>query len=190
MTTANTFFTMAIFAAAAACAQPEAGARRITFNGDSLTLKQERTLEALELRYAAHLPDGAYWYDNRTGAMGFWNGPAFGIVPAGLGLGGPMPANCSGGGTGVFVNGRELHPLDVAALMQIGPVYRGRYWMNAYGDFGLEHGPMLGNLVAMINQRRGGGGGGQHRVYSPGELSGVIVNPAGACTSSGCFYTK
>ena len=190
MTTGTTLFTIVAFAAAVACGQPDPAERKITFNGDVLTPKQWLTLEALERRYGARLPDGPYWYDDRTGAMGFWNGPAFGIVPPGLGLGGSMPANCSGGGTGVFVNGRELHPLDVAALSQIGPVFRGRYWMNAYGDFGLEHGPMLGNLVAMIYQRRGAGGGGQHRVYSPGELSGVIVNPAGACTSSGCFYSK
>ena len=99
-----------------------------------------------------------------------------------------MPSNASGGGTGVFVNGRELHPLDVASLSTLGPVYRARYWLDANGDYGYEFGPRMGNLVAAANQARGGGGGGQHRVYSPGELSGVIVNPAGACTNTGCFY--
>jgi hypothetical protein len=189
MTTRISFFTAVVLVAALACGQPKATLRNILFNGDALTPRQLVTLEALERRYAARLPDGAYWYDNRTGAMGLWNGPAFGIVPAGLGLGGPMPPNCSGGETGVFVNGRELHPLDVASLSRIGPVYRGRYWMNAYGDFGFENGPILGNMIALMNRRQGGVSG-QHRVYSPGELSGVIVNPAGACTSSGCFYTK
>jgi hypothetical protein len=32
---------------------------------------------------------------------------------------GPLQADASGGGTSVFVNGRELHPYDVMALRQL-----------------------------------------------------------------------
>jgi hypothetical protein len=60
-------------------------------------------------------------------------------LPAGLEFGGPIP-----GGTGVFINGRELHPLDVAGRSQIVPVLRGRYWVDGNGNFGVEGGPPAG----------------------------------------------
>ena len=118
--------------------------RKITFNGRALTRGQLLKLKALEQSYKARLPDGRYWYDNRSGLMGLWNGPATAALPAGLGFGGVIPANASGGNTQVFVNGRELHPLDVARLQ---PVYPGRYWLEANGDWGLEGGAKLGNLI-------------------------------------------
>ena len=70
-----------------------ATARKITFNGRSLTPAQLARLENLERTYSARIPNGEYWYDNRTGAAGFWGGPAVAILAAGLELGGPMPAN-------------------------------------------------------------------------------------------------
>ena len=53
-------------------------------------------------------------------------------------LAGPLPADASGGGQGrltaVFINGRELHPSDVMALRQYGPVIPGRYgWDGGMG---------------------------------------------------------
>jgi hypothetical protein len=110
--------------------------RAITFNGRSLTPDQQQRLEALERMYRVRLPDLRYWYDNHSGAVGLWNGPALAALPAGLGFGGPMPANASLGGTGVFINGRELHPLDVAGLSRIVQVRRGRYWVDSSGYFG------------------------------------------------------
>ena len=142
----------------------------------------------MEAHYGVRLPDNDYWYDNRSGAAGFWKGPAVAGLPAGLGLGGPMPANCSGGTTGVFVNGRELHQVDVAGLSQLGPVYRGRYWVDANGTFGLENGPAHGNLFVLARQQNRQSQG-QRRVYAPGELSGLIGNSAGYCTQAGnCVY--
>ena len=155
-------------------------ARNITFNGRPLAGRQMILLERLEQYHGVRIPDGRYWYDNRAGLAGRWGGPALATLPAGLGFGGPMPANCSGGRTGVFVNGRELHTYDVMYLSQLGPVYRGRYWLDASGYYGLEGGPPLGNLVAAINSRGQRSGGGQRRVYAPGELSGMIVNEGGA----------
>jgi hypothetical protein len=55
----------------------------------------------------------------------------------------PMPPN---GNTGVFVNGRELHIMDVVALRQFMPVYAGRYWCDANGNGGFEGGPALWNV--------------------------------------------
>ena len=168
-----------------ACAQ-YARVRNVRFNGRTLTAQQMAYVEALERQAGVRIPDNDYWYDNRSGAAGIWNGPTLAALPPGLGLGGPMPANCSGGGTRVFVNGRELHPVDVARLMQLGPVLPGRYWVDGNGNFGYEGGPPLGNLILLSRQTQSRG---QHRVYEPGELSGLIVNSAGACTSTGnCAY--
>lgn len=122
----------------------------------------------LERLYRVRLADGRYWYDARSGAWGVWGGPALGVVLPGLDLGGPLPADASGGGTGVFVNGRELHPLDVRALRQITPVVLpGRYWVDGSGTGGLEGGPAYFNLYALAAQARasgrGGGGGWLYR---------------------------
>src|SRR6185437_12209108 len=156
----------------------QAPARKITFNGKNLTQDQTAVMNRLEQVAGVRLPDGACWYDNRSGAMGMWNGPAAAILPAGLGWGGAMPANCSGGLTTVFVNGRALHPMDVASLSQFGPVYPGRYWLDAQGYYGFEGGPALGNLIAAASQA-GARSQQQHRTFSDSEL-GVIINPAGA----------
>ena len=118
-------------------------------------------LARLERQYRVRLADGRYWYDQRTGAWGVWGGPALGVVLPGLELGAPLPADASGGGTRVFVNGRELHPLDVVALRAIGadPV-AGRYWVDAAGNGGLEGGPAYFNLYAMAARARAAGRGG------------------------------
>jgi hypothetical protein len=162
--------------------------RNITFNESTLTPEQQKRLESVERLYGTRLPDNRYWYDNRSGLMGVWNGPAVAVLPPGLGLGGVMPANCSRGGTRVFINGRELHPIDVARLAQLGTVVPGRFWLDPNGDFGIENGPALGNLVALASA--GTPGNGPHRTYEPGELSGVQIAPGvGACTNSGCVWT-
>ena len=107
--------------------------------------------------------DGRWWYDARTGAFGAEGQATAGFLPPGLALGGPLAANASGGGDGryggVFVNGRELHPRDVAALQAtLGQVVPGRCWVDARGDFGIEGGPRLGNLVAIAGARGGANG--------------------------------
>jgi hypothetical protein len=95
-----------------------------------------------------------------------------------------MPPNCSGGGTGVFFNGRELHPLDVLALRTFTVVYPGRYWVNSQGIGGLEGGPPSFNLVTLAQQSRsrsqsrgsGGGGGGP---WAEGRSGGGYVSGDG-----------
>lgn len=145
---------------------PDAGtARHIRFNGRALTAAQMKTLGQVE-RLVGRIYDGDYWYDAKTGASGRFGGPTLAFLPAGLDLAGPLPANASGGGmgmlTGVFVNGRELHPIDVAGLQQLlGSVWPGRWWVDAQGNYGLEGGPPLGNLVAIAQARRASGGGKQ-----------------------------
>ena len=101
----------------------------------------------LEKTYAVKFIPGDYWYDKMTGAFGIKGGPCTGIGVAGLSIGGVLKATASGGGTGVFINGRELHPMDVQGLRTFMQVMAGRYWMDAYGNFGYENYPVaLGNV--------------------------------------------
>jgi hypothetical protein len=71
-----------------------------------------------------------------------------------------MPPGCSGGGTGLFINGREVHPMDQVALARLfGAAPPGRYWLDAHGNLGVEGGPPLANLVQAMQQAGGSGGG-------------------------------
>ena len=127
-------------------------ARRIRFNGRPATESDLQIVAQLEARAGTPLADGDYWYDNASGLAGSWGGPATISLAAGLGLGGPLPAEASGGGTGVFVNGRELHPQDVRGLG--GNVVPGRYWLDGQGNVGFEGGPAIGNVLAARQQQQ------------------------------------
>ena len=159
--------------------------RKVRFNGRLLAGPELATLVQLE-RGVAPLADGEYWYDARTGAAGLWGGPALRFLPPGLTLGGPLPAEASGGGrgtlTGVFVNGRELHPIDVLQLQRIiGQVLPGRWWVDAQGNYGMEGGPPIGNLMMLARARPGGGGRGGPQAWSEhyeGLAPGQNVNLA------------
>jgi hypothetical protein len=135
--------------------------RKLRINGAAPTARQLETLALLE-RHIGRVLDGDYWYDTATGASGRFGGPTLLFLPPGLDLAGPLPANASGGGsgtlTGVFVNGRELHPVDVMGLRQLlGQVLPGRWWVDAQGNYGLVGGPALGNLL-LVARARGGNG--------------------------------
>lgn len=168
-------------------------ARKIRFNNRLLGAAELATLERLE-RGVGRLDDGAYWYDPRTGASGRWGGPALAFLPPGLMLGGPLPAEASGGGqgtlTGVFVNGRELHPIDVMGLQQlIGQVWPGRWWVDAQGNYGLEGGPPLGNLMLLARAHRSGGGGQAWSKHYEGTTPGGNMNLASDGTTT-CVSTS
>jgi hypothetical protein len=148
----------AIEQAAARPAGPQTFSRGVVVNGERVS---DETLAGLEAQHGLRVGDGDYWYDKVSGAWGSRGGPARGFVPPGMPLGGPLRQDASGGGTGVVINGRELHPLDVMALRQlVQMVLPGRWWTDAAGNFGWEGGPVLGNLWALYWQARGGGGGG------------------------------
>ncbi len=173
-------------------AKKPAAIRKVRFNNRLLGATELATLERLE-RGVGRLDDGAYWYDPRTGASGRWGGPALAFLPPGLQLGGPLPADASGGGqgtlTGVFVNGRELHPLDVLGLQQlIGQVWPGRWWVDAQGNYGLEGGPPVGNLVLLARARRSGGGGQAWSKHYEGTTPGQNMNLASDGTTT-CVST-
>jgi hypothetical protein len=122
----------------------------VIINGVRLS---DEKVKALEKQYGVRILPGDYWYDKMCGAWGFRGGPSAGLILPFIDLGGPLQSNASNGNTGVFINGRELHALDVVALQQITPVYQGRYWVDAQGNIGLEGGPALANLWLLANSR-------------------------------------
>ena len=137
-----------------AVSSPETPVRAVKFNGHALNAQGLATLAQLEAMYRTRLPDGAYWYDPVCGAFGHWGGPVLVILPAGLALGGPVPANASGSGTGIFINGREIHAFDALYLQNLlGAIKPGRYFTDAYGNAGLEGGPVLVNLLQAAQQK-------------------------------------
>lgn len=151
-----------------ACSSDAAPApsRAIEFNGTPLDTAGLLTLRQIEA-HIGPVPDGRYWYDAASGGAGLWGGPATAYLGPGLAIGGRVPANASGGGegnvTGVFVNGRELHLLDVQGLSQVLPVRRGRYWWDAAGNVGVEGGPALFNFYWIVEQRRQAAGKSYYR---------------------------
>ncbi|KAJ0246483.1 Extra-large G-like protein [Hirschfeldia incana] len=91
----------------------EGNRSNVSVNGHTLT---ERMLRKAEKQAGAIQP-GNYWYDYRAGFWGVMGGPGLGIIPPFIEeLNFPVPENCAGGTTGVFVNGRELHRKDLELL--------------------------------------------------------------------------
>lgn len=119
-------------------------------NGKALS---QGEVASFEQQYQTNLIDGRFWYDNRCGAWGVDGGPTVGFIHPGLPLPGPMPENISGGGTGIFINGRELHPVDRQTLVAMfGTAIPGRYWLDAYGNLGVEGGGFVVNLAVAAQQ--------------------------------------
>lgn len=179
----------AVLAAAfllACAAQAQQG---VVVNGAAL---DPQTIGQLQRVYGVITP-GRYWYDPSSGLWGRERGPTAGQIAPGLRLGGPLRRDASGGGTGVFVNGRELHPADVAQLRQLyGSVNPGRYWLNAQGIGGYEGGPAQFNLpgaAAQAAQRRGVGSA-YNRTTPGGHLMSdgncfAYMHPNGSSVMSG-----
>lgn len=151
------------------------------------------TLRMLEEHFRTTIPDGRYWYDAVSGAWGLEGGHTRGFTLAGLPLGGRLPADISGGGTGVFINGRELHPIDVQGLQAlVGQVLPGRYWLDGQGYAGYEGGPAIANLMQVAQQlyRQGGGvgenyGGGAGAYANPRTGIGIITDGQGGAAVFG-----
>lgn len=145
----------------------------VVINGKALTRGQ---VASFEQQYRTQLIDGRFWYDDKCGAWGIEGGPTVGFIHPSLPLPGPMPANVSGGGTGIFINGRELHPVDRQTLIAMfGTAIPGRYWLDAYGNLGVEGGGFLVNLAVAAQQL-------QQRRTQTGSAT-VSSGPAGAMFS-------
>jgi hypothetical protein len=135
----------------------EATERNVYIN--RVKLASER-VQGLEREYQTLIMDGRYWYDARCGAWGVEGGPTLGFILPNLDLPRPMPADISGGGTGIFINGRQIHVQDQMALQQIfGVTIPGRYWLDAQGNLGIEGGMVIANLAAAMQAAAGRGYG-------------------------------
>ena len=119
------------------------------------------TLQAIESRGQVPIADGRYWYDVNTGAWGVEGGPTAGLINPGMPLPTSMPSDISGGGTGIYINGREIHPLDQQALYQLfGVTYQGNFWMDSQGYIGYVGGPAIANILQASQAARSSGGDG------------------------------
>lgn len=121
----------------------------VIVNGKPLN---QKTIAALTKQYGP-IAEGRYWYDKISGLWGYEGGPTVGQIHPGLNLGGPLKTNASGGGTQVFINGREIHVTEYYQLLAAyGRVIPGRYWMNSQLIGGFEGGPPFFNLAAQGNR--------------------------------------
>lgn len=119
-------------------------ARAVFVNGSRLG---GETIHALEQAYRVRLQSGRFWYDRASGLWGLEGGPTVGQIHPGLDLGGPLRADASNGNTGVFINRREIHALELRYLQsRFGQVIPARYWLNGAGIGGFEGGPPQFNI--------------------------------------------
>lgn len=149
----------------------------------------------LEQRLNTELIPGRYWYDRRSGLWGREGMPNAGQLPAGLPIKTPMPRDISGGGTDVFVNGREIHPREYRYLVSLyGSVIPGRYWLDANGNAGFEGGPVAYNLFQARARSNAGSAGGHNwrggSVIGGGGTTGFIGTDGTSviCGGGGCTY--
>jgi len=135
----------------------------------------QATLQRLETQSQVPIANGRYWYDSYSGAWGVEGGPTAGFIYAGLPLPNPMPADISGGGTGIFINGREIHPLDQQALYQLfGVTYQGQFWMDSQGNLGYVGGPPIANVLQASQAARSGSGSVTHGYGSASGARGTL----------------
>ncbi len=153
-----------------ATAQTNMNMNKLIINDESV---DTAVIAQMEQRYAVKFVPGNYWYDKMTGAFGLKDGPCTGFGVAGITLGGSLKTNASTGSTGVFINGRELHPLDVAGLQTFMQPQPGRYWMDATGNFGYEPYPtVIGNVYRLYQARFGPSAGKKSSSYKNNVWSG------------------
>ncbi|MEL6360633.1 MAG: hypothetical protein AAFR21_06065 [Pseudomonadota bacterium] len=179
-----------IFSFVAVClALTSAASAQLIVNGEIVAEADRAKLAAAY----GPVPDGQYWYDPASGFWGVIGGPSIGRIIAGLDFGAPMPATASGGGngsyTGVFVNGREIHPEELALLTQLfGYVNPGRYWLGANLVGGYEGGPAEFDLRAAAASATGGAGYNRDTLFgglmSDGQCSGYL-HPGGSTVMTG-----
>jgi hypothetical protein len=180
---------------ASTCTAPAATGRAIVVNGQALDAEGLAVIASLEAQYGVQVSDGRYWYDAQVGLWGREGEGTSGLIAPGLPLGGSLRPDASGGGTSVFVNGRELHPLEVGYLSRCFAVPPGRYWLNAQGIAGVEGGPPELDIVAACRtaaQEHGAGGDPWYgSVIGDGNVVGAIFGDTGVTCGpdGGCLFS-
>ncbi|KAI4303628.1 hypothetical protein MLD38_039236 [Melastoma candidum] len=135
----------------------------VTVNGHPITREDLKRAEVL----AGRVLPGHYWYDYFGGFWGVMGEPCLGIIsPFIEEFNYPLQANCAAGNTDVFVNGRELHQIDLELLATRGlPTARNRSYKidirgTVYDERTGEEIKSLGLLApSVIKAKRGFGMG-------------------------------
>lgn len=143
-------------------------------NSRALTEQQKRAFTAV---YRVPPLPGRFWYDSRSGLWGLWGREAAGFLLPGHDFG-TLPREASAGHTGIFINGREINDVEAAFIVSLyGAAYRGRWWLLAYGYFGVEGSPApMGNLGVALRRVSGA-----ETHVSHDEMS---VNTSSTCCNS------
>jgi hypothetical protein len=154
----------------------DATAQAVVINGQPLPEPARATIEQ---RTGMPLAAGRWWYDPRSGLWGAeGQGPA-GIAPAALPVQAPLRADASAGRSGVLINGRDLTLAEVQWLKTLGPVWPGRYWLDAWGNVGLEGQPLpFVNLPQRAAAVAAGTGGSTRTTHG-----GAWITSGGGCVS-------
>jgi len=152
----------------------------VSINGNVI---DDQTLAQFAQIYNARPVPGDYWYDAASGLWGRVGMPTEGCLRPGHNFG-PIPANASGGNTGVMVNGRILQASEVMSLTaMLGYVAPGQYWLDQTGNYGQAgYAIPLGNLFQLASNmgRQGGGSSGGDNFWSTGFSSGNYDSSSGA----------
>lgn len=150
-------------------------ASEIVINGRPLSPAE---IAAIERLVGGRLVPGRYWYDRMAGLWGYEGGPPAGFAIAGLSVGGTLQADASRGNTRVFINGRELHQLEVMYLMTLGPVLPGRYVLNAAGYVSVEGQVIPFAHLPSLHRQRWGAPSSSH----------TTAGGASIVSGGGCLY--
>jgi len=108
--------------------------RNVTVNGVALS---DHEIATFEFYTETSIPDGKYWYDAQAGIWGEWHQPAKGWIQPNIPMTGTLAPDASAGNTRVFVNGRQLHMVDLQVLQANGVLLSpGQWWVDPTGAYG------------------------------------------------------
>uniref|UniRef100_A0A453S9A3 Probable zinc-ribbon domain-containing protein n=1 Tax=Aegilops tauschii subsp. strangulata TaxID=200361 RepID=A0A453S9A3_AEGTS len=137
------------------------GRAKVFINGYPIS---DRAVKKAE-KIAGPIYPGEYWYDYRAGFWGVMGQSCLGMIPPFIPqLNYPMPKNCAGGNTGIFINGRELHQKDFDLLVGRGlsespdRSYKVEMSGKVYDDVSGEELYCLGKLAPTVEKMKRGFG--------------------------------
>lgn len=143
-------------------------------NGKALTAEQKTEFVRT---YGTQPLGGNFWYDARSGLWGVQGREAFGALRPGHDYG-PLASTASAGGTGVFINSRQINMAEALYLQSLlGSVVPGRWWLDgATGNFGLEGNAMpVGNAFAAARAQARNGRGNYSDGMGTGSVSSACI---------------
>ncbi|KAG9448402.1 hypothetical protein H6P81_014530 [Aristolochia fimbriata] len=133
----------------------------VSINGQLIS---DRVVKKAE-KQAGPIQPGQYWYDYRAGFWGVMGQQCLGIIPPFIEeFNFPLLKSCSGGTTGVLVNGRELHQRDLDLLGSRGlPVTRDKSYIieisgRVFDEASGEELDSLGRLAPTVEKVKHGFG--------------------------------